>query len=175
MTLEPHHFLHLKCDRLTSSSDEFAQLRFDFAPARLTARFPAPIGPKPCSMPPQDRVRLNDAGQTEQAWPDPGHPHHQGAITAMQPQTAWCTPQGNIELMPKKEVLDFKSAPRPEQVKDNRPKQMEDRKHRLGGCADSASSCESVRMRFLGTTGVHLRGGGLLGLMDSIRRCRTGG
>jgi hypothetical protein len=27
--------------------------------------------------------RLNDAGQTEQAWPSPGHPHHQGAITAM--------------------------------------------------------------------------------------------
>jgi hypothetical protein len=108
-------------------------------------------------MPPQDRVRLNDAGQTEQAWPDPGHPHHQGAITAMQPQTVWCTPQGNIELMPKKKVLDFKSAPRPEQVEDHRPKQMEDRKHRLGGCADSASSRESVRMRFLGTTTPKIR------------------
>jgi hypothetical protein len=54
--------------------------------------------------------------------------------------------------MPKKEVLDFKPAPRPEQVDDKRPKQMEDRKHRRGGCADSASSRESVRMRFLGTT-----------------------
>jgi hypothetical protein len=30
---------------------------------------------------------------------------------------------------------------------------MEDRKHCPGGCADSASSRESVRMRFLGTTG----------------------
>ena len=105
-------------------------------------------------MPPQDRVRLNDAGQIEQAWPDPGDPHHQGAITALQPQTVWCTPQGNIELMPKKEVLDFKPAPRPEQVDDKRPKQTEDRKHRRGGCADSASSRESVRMRFLGTTAV---------------------
>jgi ribosomal protein S7 len=55
--------------------------------------------------------------------------------------------------MPKKEVLDFNPAPRPEQVDDKRPKQMEDRKHRLGGCADSASPRESVRMRFLGTTG----------------------
>jgi len=26
-------------------------------------------------MPPQDRVRLNDAGQTEQTWPEPSHPH----------------------------------------------------------------------------------------------------
>jgi hypothetical protein len=69
---------------------------------------------------------------------------------------AWCAPQGNIELMPKKEVLDFKLAPRPEQVDDKRPKQMEDRKHRLGGCAD-ASPRESVRMRFLGTTTPKIR------------------
>ena len=54
--------------------------------------------------------------------------------------------------MPKKEVFDFKPAPRPDQVDDKGPKQMEDRKHRRGGCADSASSRESVRMRFLGTT-----------------------
>ena len=78
---------------LAHPSDEFAQLRFDFGPARLTAGFPAPIGPKPRSMPPQDCIRLNDTGQDRQAWPDPGHPHHQGAITAMQPQTVWCTPQ----------------------------------------------------------------------------------
>jgi hypothetical protein len=56
----------------------------------------------------------------------------------------WCTPQGNIELMPKKEVLDFKPAPRPEQVDDKRPKQMEDRKHRRGGCADF---CLIARLR----------------------------
>jgi hypothetical protein len=43
-----------------------------------------------------------------------------------------CTPQGNIELMTKKEILDFKPAPRLEQVGDKRPKQMEDRKHRIG-------------------------------------------
>jgi hypothetical protein len=49
-----------------------------------------------------------------------------------QPQTVRCTPQGNIELMPEKEILDFKPAPRPEQVGDKRHKQLEDRKHRAG-------------------------------------------
>src|SRR5207245_11174764 len=44
--------------------NEFAQLTANSGPSWLTARFPAPIGPKPCSMPPQDRVRLYDAGQT---------------------------------------------------------------------------------------------------------------
>jgi len=61
--------------------------------------------------------------------------------------------------MPEKEVLDFKPASRPEQVDDKRPKQMEDRKHRRGGCADSASPRESVRMRFLGTTGLDVGAG----------------
>ena len=36
---------------------------------------------------------------------------------------ARCIPQGNIELVPEKEVLDFKLAPRLEQVGDKRPKQ----------------------------------------------------
>jgi hypothetical protein len=43
-----------------------------------------------------------------------------------------CTPQDNIELMSKKKVLDFKPAPRLEQIDDKRPKQMKDGKHRVG-------------------------------------------
>src|SRR5262249_11686214 len=42
--------------------DEFAQLTAHSGPSCPTARLPAPISPKPCAMPPQDRVRLNDAG-----------------------------------------------------------------------------------------------------------------
>ena len=80
-------------------------------------------------MPPQDRVRLNDAGQTEHAWPEPSHPYQQRPLTTAKLQTVRCTPQGNIELMPDKEVLDFKPAPRPEKVSDKRPKQLEYRKH----------------------------------------------
>jgi hypothetical protein len=63
-------------------------------------------------MPPQDRGRLNDVGQTEQAWPEPSHPYQQCPVTPPQPQTVWSTSQGNIQLVPKKEVLDFKPAPR---------------------------------------------------------------
>src|SRR5215813_3512378 len=54
-------------------SDELAQLKANSGPPWPTARFP--IGPKPCSMPSQDRVRLNDASQTKQPWPEPGHPY----------------------------------------------------------------------------------------------------
>jgi hypothetical protein len=41
-------------------------------------------------------------------------------------------PRGNIELMPKKEILELKSAPRFEQAGDKRRKQMERRNHRVG-------------------------------------------
>ena len=37
----------------------------------------------------------------------------------------------NIELMPKKQVLNFKPAPRPEQIGDKRCKQMKNRKHHV--------------------------------------------
>jgi hypothetical protein len=49
----------------------------------------------------------------------------------MQPQTARCTSHGNRELMPKKQVLDFKLAPRPKQISGKRREQTEDRKHRV--------------------------------------------
>jgi hypothetical protein len=49
----------------------------------------------------------------------------------MQPQTAGGAPQGNIEPMPKKQVLDFKLAPRPEQISGKRREQTEGRKHHV--------------------------------------------
>jgi hypothetical protein len=73
-------------------------------------------------MPPQDRGRLNDSGQTEQAWPQPGHQRQQRAVTTSQPKTRRSSPQGDIELMTEKKVLDFKPAPRLEQVGEMRSK-----------------------------------------------------
>jgi hypothetical protein len=47
----------------------------------------------------------------------------------MQPQTARCMSQGNIELMPKKQVFDFKLAPRLEQIRGKGHEQTKDCKH----------------------------------------------
>ena len=49
----------------------------------------------------------------------------------MQPETARRMPQGNIELMPKKQVFDFKLAPRSEQIDRKRREQTEDHKHQV--------------------------------------------
>src|SRR5215471_18090775 len=85
--------------------DEFAQLTDNSGPPWPTARFPAPIGPKPCSMPPQDRVRPNHAGQTEQARPPCGHPDHRGAVPCLKRDALWGSPQGDVQLMAEKKVL----------------------------------------------------------------------
>src|SRR5271166_5546269 len=62
--------------------DKIAQLSLNFRPSLLTARLPAPIGSKPCSMPPQDGVRLNHAGHSGQAWPEPRQRYHHCSVAA---------------------------------------------------------------------------------------------
>jgi hypothetical protein len=51
---------------------------------------PAPIGPKPCAMPPQNRVRLNHAGQPEQVRPQsaPSRRSRPCTVTIAQPHAA---------------------------------------------------------------------------------------
>ena len=59
-------------------------------------------------MPPQDRRRFNDPSHTEQAQPQPGHPHQQRTIAAPQRQTCRLLPQSDIELMTEAEDLGLK-------------------------------------------------------------------
>jgi hypothetical protein len=117
---------------LAHLSNEFALLAGNPGPARSATRFPAPIGSKSCSMPTQDRVRLNHAGQTEQAWPEPCHPHQQGSVSPTQTKTVRCTPHRDIELMAQIQVLNFKSTSRLEPVCDKSSEQVEQRKHHNG-------------------------------------------
>ena len=51
-------------------------------------------------------------------------------VIRTEPRTVRCTPQGNIELMSKKKVLDFKPAPRLEQVDEEHSERVQDCKHR---------------------------------------------
>jgi hypothetical protein len=61
-------------------------------------------------MPPQDGGWLNNPAQTKQARPPSGHPNHQCTVTCPKRDTLWGSPQGNVELMTQKKVLDFKPA-----------------------------------------------------------------
>jgi hypothetical protein len=77
-------------------------------------------------------ARLHNSSQTQQAWPEPRYPHHQGPVTPPQPQTLRRSSQDNVELVTQKEVLNFKPASRLEQIGDKCSEQVDDRKHRIG-------------------------------------------
>jgi hypothetical protein len=44
-------------------------------------------------------------------WPEPRHPDHQDPVTSPQQKPSRCGPQGNVELMAQKKVLDLKLTP----------------------------------------------------------------
>jgi len=48
------------------------------------AGFPAPERLEARAVPPKDAIRLNNAGRTEQARPELGHPYQQRPVTAAQ-------------------------------------------------------------------------------------------
>ncbi len=128
---------------LAYSSDEIAQLSIDLWPSCPLPRSPAPERREARTMPPKDRFRLNDLGRTEQARPEPGHPDQQRPVTAAQSKTRRRTPQGDAELMTKKQVLGFKPAWRLKQVDDEHSERVQDCKHRPRSCDDSTSRRES--------------------------------
>jgi hypothetical protein len=97
---------------LTHPKDKITELTADFRPAKATARFPAPIGPKSRSMPAKDGVRLNNASQTEHAWPEPGHEHQQRSSAQYFPQTGTLAqsrhhPRRCLQSLPARDFLSL--------------------------------------------------------------------
>src|SRR5262245_10434388 len=79
---------------LAHPSNEIAQLASDLCPPCPLSPLPAPERRETRTMPAKDGLRLNDMRRTEQAWPEPGQPHHQGPVTAAQSKARRRTPQG---------------------------------------------------------------------------------
>src|SRR5262249_41458856 len=67
----------------------------------------------------------------------------QGPVTAAQSKARRRTPQGDAELMTQKQVLDFKSPRRLEEVYNEHCERMQEREHRPRSCNDSTRRCDS--------------------------------
>src|SRR5260221_12746236 len=102
-------------------------------------------------MPPQDGGRLHNSSQSQQAWPEPRHPHHQGPVTPPQPQTLRREPLDNVELMTPKEDLQFKTVIRLEEMREKKFQQGDDPENRIGRGVDFPYTPEIHRVGFFGT------------------------
>jgi len=92
--------------------DQVTQATIDLRSPCPLPRFPSPIEMEPRSVPSQHGLRLNHPDHIEQTRPQPNHPDHEGAITTAQSNPRRRVPQGNVQLMPKKQYLSFKSGAR---------------------------------------------------------------
>jgi hypothetical protein len=124
-------------------TDKITQAPIYLRPPCPPSGFPAPECLEAPAMPSKDGLRLNDPGHAKQAWPESGHPDQQRPVTAAQSKPRRCAPQGNAELMTKEQVLGLKPASRLEQVADEPSERVQNCKHRLRSCDDSASRHES--------------------------------
>jgi hypothetical protein len=80
--------------------DKITQTTIDHRPPCPISRFPTPEDFETSAMPPQNGLRLNYLGHTEQVRPEPGHPYEQRPISSAQSKTRRCSPQSNVKLMP---------------------------------------------------------------------------
>ena len=111
--------------------DEISQATIDLRPPCPLSGFPAPEG---CEA----RAVSARAGSSRP----------QSPVTAAQPKMRRRTPQGDAELMTKKQVLGFKPAPRLEQVGDEHSERVHDREHRSGHAMILPYDAKPGRMRF---------------------------
>jgi hypothetical protein len=123
-------------------SDEIAQFAIDLWPPARFRDFQRQNAVKPARY--QRRMVSGwTTRRIEQACPELGQPHHQRPVTDARPKTWRRTPQGDAELMTKKQVLDFKPAPRLEEVDGEHGERMQEREHRSRSCDDSTQRCDS--------------------------------
>jgi hypothetical protein len=113
---------------------------------------------------------LNDTSYPDQAWPEPGHPDHKKPVAVAQAGPTRM-PEGNIELMSKKEILDLKPASRLEQVSEKRSKEAEQARHRAGSCPDSALPRESQTDGIFGNDSVSTEPAAGQSQKQSVRNC----
>lgn len=105
-------------------------------------RLPAPIDTAARSVPSQRGLRLNHLDHIEQPRPKPNHANYEGAATTVQSNLRRQMPQCEIQLMPKKHYLDFRSDAQLDPVGNSHSNGIKECEHRVASRDDSAQQRE---------------------------------
>jgi hypothetical protein len=124
--------------------DQISQAAVNPWPSWSPSGFPAPKGPETRPVPAENRLGLHDLDRSEEVRSGPNHPCQNRPIDAAQSQARWRLPQSDIELVAKQNILQFKPSAWLAQIRDYGCDGVQNLKHHLSRCDDSARAREST-------------------------------
>src|ERR1039457_6513169 len=86
--------------RAAHLANERAQLSRDLRSANTVARSPAPIRPKPSTVPANDRFRPDNRNRAQDGGKPVIKPNEQKTIGIVEVRSFWCPPAKHIDLLP---------------------------------------------------------------------------
>src|ERR1700722_20134901 len=116
-----------KCVRTAHLANERAQLSRDLRSANTVAGSPAPIRPKPSTVPANDGLRPDDRNHLKDGRKPAIEPNKQKTIRIVEVRSLWRSPAKHIELLPQDQVFRFQRCSRLEarsQDTENQPEQI---------------------------------------------------
>src|ERR1700731_3389093 len=114
-----------KCVRTAHLANERAQLSRDLRSANTVARSPAPISPKPSTVPANDGLRPDNRNHLKDGRKPATEPNKEKTIRIVEVRSLWRSPAKHIDLLPQDQVFRFQRCSRLEARSQDTENQLE--------------------------------------------------
>ena len=115
--------------RTAHLANERAQLSRDLRSANTVARSPAPIRPKPSTVPANDCLRPDNRNRAQEGGKPAIEPNEQKAIGIVQIWSLRHPPAKHVDLLPQDQIFRFQLGSRPEERSQDAKNQLEQISH----------------------------------------------
>src|SRR4051794_9707712 len=109
--------------------DQLSNLEGHLGPAGSSSRLPAPEGAESSTMPSYDRLRPHDCHRIKNSRREPIQQYKDKPIERFEGRALGCAATQKVQLVPKRNYLSFERTPRPEEVQEDPPEQIEKLEH----------------------------------------------
>jgi hypothetical protein len=110
-------------------ADQLSNFEGHLGPAGSSSRLPAPEGAESSTMPSYDCYRPHDCHRIKNSRREPIQQYKDKPIERFEGRALGCAATQYIQLMPQRYYLSFERTPRPEEVQEDPPEQIEELEH----------------------------------------------
>src|SRR3954453_11164127 len=110
-------------------ADQLPNFERHLGPAGSSSRLPAPEGAESSTMPSYNRLRPHDGHRIKKGGAEPIQKYKDKPIERFEGRPLGCAATQNVQLVPKRDYLSFERTPRPEEVQEDPPEQIEELEH----------------------------------------------